>query len=74
MIIVSVFMKHDDRATMVLKERGGAVLAESEGYLPSAGIFGGDDTELEIDNETGRILNWKPITVAEIKGDESNTD
>ena len=35
-------------------------MRESDGYVPSGfGIGGGDYIELEIDFETGQILNWK---------------
>ena len=33
-----------------------------DGYVPEGmGVGGGDDIYLEIDKETGKILNWKPL-------------
>lgn len=35
---------------------------EKEGYAPDIkGLCGGDYIDMEIDNRTGKILNWKPI-------------
>lgn len=62
---IRLFLKHDDRANFELVSPGGNVLLESEGYLPYVGILGGDDTAIEIDNETGKIIDWKPITSEE---------
>lgn len=38
------------------------------GYVPYIpGIGNGDYIHLEIDNETGKIVGWKPLTVASFK-------
>ena len=34
---------------------------EYDGYVPDCGLGGGDYIEFVVDNETGQILNWKPI-------------
>lgn len=34
-----------------------------EGQIPDIGIGGGDYIQLQIDAETGKILNWKPDEV-----------
>jgi hypothetical protein len=34
---------------------------EYDGYVPKF-LGGGDDVELDIDLDTGKILNWKPTT------------
>ena len=41
---------------------------ESDGYVPKGiGIDEyGDYVELEIDMKTGQILNWKPVTDAQV--------
>lgn len=62
---ISISCKHSDCASMTIME-GEKTILEHDGYMPNVGIFGGDYTELEIDNQTGLILNWKPITVEEI--------
>ena len=42
---------------------------EMDGYVPRGlGFGGGDYVELRIDNSTGRILNWRPIVMADIDG------
>jgi len=36
---------------------------ESDSYVPEdIGIGGGDYVDLEINMETGQILNWKPVS------------
>ena len=62
---ISLYLKHDDRACFTLTDKN-EVVYESIEYLPHLGILGGDTTELEIDNETGKILNWKPISKEEL--------
>lgn len=37
---------------------------EYDGYVPFSAIGGSDYVEMEIDNATGQILNWKPLTPA----------
>lgn len=39
-----------------------------DGYVPSS-LGGGDYIDLTIDNETGQILNWKPLTEEDFEGD-----
>ena len=53
----------------------GMPIFEHDGYMPDMGMLGGDQTELTIDNATGTIIGWKPITpqdVADFK--EENGD
>jgi hypothetical protein len=41
---------------------------DHDGYVPyDLGIGGGDYIELEINIETGQIINWKPLTIEMIK-------
>jgi hypothetical protein len=41
---------------------------EKDGYVPkNLGIGGGDFVDLEIDVETGQILNWKALTNEDIQ-------
>ena len=46
-----------------LKDENGNVLFEYDGYVPGWFVArgSGDAVRMEIDNETGRILNWVPI-------------
>lgn len=38
---------------------------EYDGYVPFGSLGGDDYVEMEIDNDTGQILNWKPLTAAD---------
>ena len=62
--IVRVYLKHDDRASIVLEDDLGDVIEEMDSdYLPYVNeVLGGDDTLIEIDNETGQIIGWTPVT------------
>lgn len=41
---------------------------EHDGYVPNGlGIGGGDYIDMEIDTDTGQILNWKPLSEADIR-------
>lgn len=43
-------------------------IKEYDGYVPKdLGIGGGDYLEMEIDLQTGQIINWKPIKEIEIE-------
>jgi hypothetical protein len=55
MAIVTLYLKHNDRAVFDFED------FNLDGYLPAVGILGGDSTTLKIDNETGQIIGWKPI-------------
>lgn len=47
---------------------GNGFYAESNGYVPRGlGIGGGDDVHLDIDLETGQILNWKKPSMSDIE-------
>jgi hypothetical protein len=68
---VEVFMKHDDRTSFEVVDPNFKTLFEQDShYLPDLAVFGGDDTTLRIDNETGTIIGWKPITTEQL--DELN--
>jgi hypothetical protein len=58
MAIVHLFLKHDDRAVISMDD------IERDGYLPYVNaVIGGDQTSIEIDNETGKIIGWSPIKI-----------
>jgi len=47
---------------------------ETDGYVPrDIGIGGGDYVDLEIDMKTGQILNWKPVSDAQVKASQKKT-
>lgn len=46
----------------------GDVIFEHDGYVPNIpAIGGGDYFEMEIDNDTGKIMGWTPLTPEKIK-------
>ena len=53
----------------LMDARGNDVGEEHDGYVPAfmPGEHYGDYVELEIDLETGRILNWKKPTQAQLQ-------
>ncbi len=55
-MIIRISGKCDDKFSLRADD------IEHEGYVPNIGIGGGDYINIEIDAETGQILNWKPIT------------
>lgn len=44
---------------------------EYDGYVPDSSLGHDDYLYLEIDNTTGQILNWKPLTEDDIFADDS---
>ena len=51
-----------DRCDAELYDEEGKRVLEHQGYVPDFMPGGGGDyLQFEIDNETGKILNWEPI-------------
>ena len=49
-------------------DKGDKAQYDYDGYVPfDIGIGGNDEVDLEIDMETGQILNWSPLTIEEAK-------
>lgn len=49
---------------------------ESDSYVPAnigIGGSGGDYVDIDIDMETGQILNWKPVSDAKVKKAQKET-
>jgi hypothetical protein len=62
MSTVYLYMKHNDCANISIDD------VEHQGYMPYVNqILGGDDTQLKIDNETGKIIGWTPIQIEDNK-------
>lgn len=54
--------KVSDRFDIQLKDVDGNKIYDEGGYMPNwLSVKDYDDVSMEIDNETGRILNWVPI-------------
>lgn len=63
-MIISIGGKVSDLSYLVAKEAG----VDHDGYVPYIkGIGGGDYIEIEIDNDTGKIVGWVPLTVEELR-------
>ena len=60
-MILSITAKCSDLCFITLGD------CEHDGYVPQSSLGGGDYVELAIDNETGQILNWKPLTEEDLK-------
>lgn len=64
---IHLHMKHNDCVAFTVEnEKGEEILDMHSDYLPTVGILGGDDTTLRIDNATGKIIGWKPVTNDEL--------
>lgn len=58
--------KVSDMCGIIFMEDG--MYIEHDGYVPdNLGFGGGDYINLVIDNETGRIEGWKPLSWKQIK-------
>ena len=69
---ISINAKCSDLCFSELKAENGAVVAEHNGYVPHfLPGNGGDYVNLEIDLETGTILNWKKLTPLDIERDDT---
>ena len=62
--ILSISAKSSDLNSISYKDKNGKVTEGKDySYVPhNIGIGGGDYVELDIDMETGQILNWKPVS------------
>jgi hypothetical protein len=61
---IQISAKCSDLFNAALLDASGHLLGEYDGYVPSfmPGEHYGDYVELDIDLETGKILNWKAPT------------
>lgn len=64
---IMINAKHDDRAGATFFGEGGAQLYAYDVGMPYVGILGGDYTRITIDNETGTIIGWRPVTDSELE-------
>ena len=69
---ISVNLHHRDCSSILIEENG-RIIVDHDGYMPYLNNhLGGDDTNFVIDNDTGMILNWKPITMEQIQEAHNN--
>jgi len=63
---VDVYCHHSDCSNFEFTDENGKS-RETEGYAPFIPRFsGGDDTSFRIDNATGKIIGWVPLTDADM--------
>lgn len=63
---ISIHGKVSDRCYVELYDEANDTLLSNDGYVPKwMPGGGGDSIQFEIDNETGKILNWKSIKIEE---------
>lgn len=69
--ILSITAKCSDLFSGHIIDEDFNVIKEYEGYVPKdLGIGGGDYVEMEIDLQSGQILNWKPIEEIETESED----
>lgn len=68
-MILRINAKCSDLFSAVLEDNDGNYAGEYDGYVPDffPGQHFGDYVELTIDTDTGRILNWKRPTKAQLR-------
>ena len=66
--ILSISAKCSDLCTTQYKDSKGNIIKSNEyAYVPdNIGIGGGDYVEMDIDTDTGQILNWKKVSDSQI--------
>lgn len=71
--ILNLQAKCSDRCFTTYTDKDGNE-TETDGYVPrEIGLGGGDYVDIEIDMETGQILNWKPVSDAKVKAAQKKT-
>jgi hypothetical protein len=65
---ISICAKCSDMCSVSLIDEKGNTIGERDGYVPNfmPGEHFGDYVMLDIDLETGKILNWKKPTQAQL--------
>ena len=68
--ILKMFLKVSDRfCSQLLSDTGKVLVDQEEGYVPDfmPGSHFGDYVYLDIDIDTGQIVNWEKPTVAKLE-------
>lgn len=59
---------HRDCFSMTISDDDGNRILDGDGYAPHIQNFsGGDDLDFIIDNETGKIIGWVPLTEDDVE-------
>jgi hypothetical protein len=67
--VLHINAKCSDFCYAELKDENGHIVATHDGYVPGfmPGKHYGDYVQLDIDIETGKLLNWKKPSAAEVE-------
>jgi hypothetical protein len=70
---ISIDAKCSDCCVVRVEDANGNELYDKDGYVPEFLSIGewGDYLRLTIDNDTGKILNWKPIKKEDLQGEDN---
>ena len=71
---ITLRLNEDEHAEIMITNDHNEDIYEGIGCLPDLGSISCCNMVLEIDNETGKILNWKPISKEELDGYLSDFD
>lgn len=65
---IAIGGKCSDMGWMQVTDEEGVRIIDYDGYVPEiAAIGGGDYIEIEIDNDTGKVIGWVPLTVSALQ-------
>jgi len=65
--VLSISAKCSDLCCTQYVDENDNVIVESDSYVPqNLNLGGGDYVDLDIDIETGQILNWKKLTAKKV--------
>jgi len=65
---ITIYAHSRDCSSVNIFDENDNMLFDHGGYFPYIGhLCEGDDLEITIDNETGKILGWVPLTEEDIQ-------
>jgi hypothetical protein len=65
---IHLSFKHNDLSDVSIMDENDNAILEHNGYMLEMGIFiDQDQTVFVVDNETGKIIGWVPITEEDVK-------
>lgn len=74
MIVINIYAWCRDSFSLIAYDNtditSEETIVEYEGYVPKGSLGGGDCVSLQIDNATGRIIGWVPITLENLNEKE----
>ena len=71
---ISFGCKCSDMSYMTIYDDEGNEIFEHDGYVPSIkGLGSGDYVDIDIDNATGKIIGWVPLSADKIEELKENS-